>query len=68
MRAEEQQVLPLARKFLSAGDWKEIDAAFLGHSDPMLGAEEGAKYDALFARIVNLAPPPIGVGAVRQLT
>jgi len=65
MRAEEKEVLPLAEKYLSAGDWEAIDAAFLGHTDPMLGAESGAKYDALFTRIVNLAPPPIGLGPER---
>jgi hemerythrin-like domain-containing protein len=62
MRAEEKEVLPLAEKHLSREDWEAIDAAFLGHADPMLGAEAGAKYDALFTRIVNLAPPPIGLG------
>jgi hypothetical protein len=36
-------------------DWEAINAAFLGHTDPMLGAEAGVKYDALFTRIVNLA-------------
>jgi hemerythrin-like domain-containing protein len=62
MRSEEKEVMPLAEKYLLAGDWQTIDAAFLGHSDPMLGAEAGAKYSALFTRIVNLAPPPIGLG------
>ena len=62
MRTEEKQVLPLAEKHLSAADWETIDEAFLGHTDPMLGAEAGAKYNALFTRIVNLAPPPIGLG------
>ena len=65
MRAEEKELLPLAKKYLTTGDWEAIDAAFLGHTDPLLGVEEGAKYDALFTRILNLAPPPIGVGPVR---
>src|SRR5208282_6605125 len=62
MRAEEKELLPLAEKHLIAEDWETIDAAFLGHADPMLGATTGTEYDALFTRIVNLAPPPIGVG------
>jgi hemerythrin-like domain-containing protein len=62
MRAEETEVLPLAEKHLTAADWEAIDTAFLGHVDPMLGAEAGADYQALFTRIVTLAPPPIGVG------
>jgi hemerythrin-like domain-containing protein len=62
MRTEEQQVLPLAQAYLSADDWETIDAAFCGHTDPLLGAGEGGKYDALFTRIANLAPAPIGLG------
>ena len=62
MRLEEQEVFPLAEQYLSAADWQMINEAFQGHTDPMFGAEAGAKYDALFTRIVNLAPPPIGVG------
>ncbi|HEV2979339.1 MAG TPA: hemerythrin domain-containing protein [Casimicrobiaceae bacterium] len=65
MRAEEKEVLPLAEKHLTATDWEAIDAAFLGHTDPMLGTEAGVKYDTLFTRIVNLAPPPIGLGPLR---
>jgi hemerythrin-like domain-containing protein len=65
MRTEEKQVLPLARKYLTDGDWEAIDAAFLGHTHPMLGPVEGRNYDALFTRIVNLAPPPLGLGPER---
>src|SRR5271166_2470493 len=66
VKAEENEVLPLARKYLAAGDWEAIDAAFLGHSDPLLGVDAGARYDELFRRIMSLAPPPIGVGPVRR--
>lgn len=65
MRAEEKEVLPLAEKHLTAGDWEAIDAAFTDNSDPLFGSEAGQAYDQLFRRIVNLAPPPIGVGPVR---
>lgn len=65
MRAEENDVIPRARKHLTAADWAEIDAAFLGHSDPMFDAKAGDEYDALFRRIANLAPPPIGFGPER---
>jgi branched-chain amino acid transport system ATP-binding protein len=65
MRAEEDRVLPLARARLSASDWAEIDAAFASNDDPMVGAKAGEEYDALFRRIANLAPPPIGVGPER---
>jgi len=62
MRVEETEVLPLAQMHLTAQDWETIDAAFAGHSDPLFTVEAGAEYQALFKRICNLAPPPIGVG------
>jgi len=65
MRTEEDKLLPLARLHLTTADWTEIDAAFLGHTDPLFGPAAGDEYDALFRRIVNLAPPPIGVGPTR---
>lgn len=64
MRTEESEVLPLAERFLTPEDWQEIDAAFAGHADPLMGADARTKFEALFTRIVNLAPPPIGVGPV----
>lgn len=63
MSVEETQLLPLARQYLKQEDWQEIDAAFSGNSDPLLGAKAGAEYDELFRRILLLAPPPIGVGS-----
>jgi hemerythrin-like domain-containing protein len=65
MHAEETEVLPLAEKHLKVADWKEIDAAFEGHADPLLGEDAAGRYEALFSRIVALAPPPIGVGPER---
>jgi len=62
MRVEETEILPLAERHLSPDDWQAIDEAFLGHTDPLLAVEAGAKFQALFTRICNLAPPPIGVG------
>lgn len=61
-RTEENELLPMAEKCLTAADWAEINAAFAGHTDPLLGAEAGAEYVELFRRIVNLAPPPLGTG------
>jgi hemerythrin-like domain-containing protein len=62
MRLEEDQLIPLAQTHLTADDWKEIDEAFAGHSDPLFGHASGAQYDELFRRVVNLAPAPIGLG------
>jgi hemerythrin-like domain-containing protein len=65
MRSEEEEILPLARQHLLPDDWKVIDEAFAGNTDPLLGAKASGEYDALFRRIVHLAPPPIGVGPAR---
>ncbi len=66
MRCEERDILPLAQEKLSAGDWEAIDAAFTGHTDPLFGAKAGDSVHQLFLRVLNLAPPPIGVGPVSQ--
>jgi hemerythrin-like domain-containing protein len=62
IRSEETEVLPLAQQHLTPADWAEIDAAFLDHADPLLGKAVRDDFLELFRRIVNLAPPPIGVG------
>ena len=61
MRKEEQQLMPLAEKALTAEDWSEIEAAFAANDDPLAGGAED--FDKLFSRIVSLAPAPIGLGA-----
>ena len=61
MRKEEHELLPLAERFLTQDDWREIDAAFAGNSDPIADLRE-KDFEHLFSRIVNLAPAPIGVG------
>lgn len=62
MRKEEEIVLPAAREALSADDWQEIEAAFQSNRDPLAGIGDEEDQRKLFTRIVNLAPPPIGVG------
>jgi branched-chain amino acid transport system ATP-binding protein len=62
MESEEREVLPLAVKHLTPGDWEVIDDAFSGHADPLVGESSGEDYRKLFRRIVNIAPPPIGLG------
>lgn len=61
MRKEEEQILPLAERTLTADDWHEIDAAFAGNDDPIADLRE-KDFDKLFSRIVALAPEPIGLG------
>lgn len=62
MRKEERQLLPLAEKHLSEEDWRAIEEAFAGNQDPIADLRE-QDFAALYARIVNLAPAPIGLGA-----
>jgi hemerythrin-like domain-containing protein len=62
MRQEEEVVLPLAERALTEEDWREIDAAFAGNADPLMGKDVEKDFGRLFKRIVNIAPPPIGVG------
>jgi len=61
MRKEEQQLLPLAERHLTPEDWKVIDAAFAANRDPIAGLQE-RDFEKLFARIVSLAPDPVGLG------
>lgn len=63
MQLEEEQVLPLALKHLAEADWQVLDAAFEANKDP-LSSQGGIEpiYEALFRRIVNHAPQPIGLG------
>lgn len=59
---EEKIVIPLAKEYLTPGDWVEIAEAFGENGDPRFGTELEEEFRSLFSRIVNLAPPPIGVG------
>jgi|SRR5580765_6428217 len=61
MRKEEEQLFPLARRYLMAEDWKLIDAAFAANPDPVAGVTE-RDFRELFSRIANLAPAPVGLG------
>lgn len=61
MNTEENHIFPLARKYLTAEDWAEIDAAFVANANPWAGA--AGEYAALFSKIVNTAPAPVGLGS-----
>jgi hemerythrin-like domain-containing protein len=62
MRREEADLLPLAERHLTPEDWRAIDEAFDTNRDPIAGIHE-RDFEALFTRIVNLAPAPVGVGS-----
>jgi len=61
MRKEEQELLPIAERVLTAGDWNAIDHAFAANRDPVANIEH-RDYEKLFTRIANLAPEPVGLG------
>jgi hemerythrin-like domain-containing protein len=62
MRQEEEEVIPLAERVLSAEDWRDIDAAFTDNDDPMFGKAPREEYAALFKLILSQAPPPVSYG------
>jgi hemerythrin-like domain-containing protein len=64
MRAEEEHVLPLASELLTHADWARVNAEFAMNRDPLTGHHPEEEFAALFSRIVNLLPPPLGVGPV----
>jgi hemerythrin-like domain-containing protein len=61
MRKEELELLPIAERVLSAGDWRAIERAFATNVDPIAELQE-RDYERLFSRIANLAPAPVGLG------
>jgi branched-chain amino acid transport system ATP-binding protein len=66
IRLEETTVMPLARRVLTADDWREANAAFAANDDPLFGAAPRAEFAALHARIVRLAPDPYGLGGAAE--
>jgi hemerythrin-like domain-containing protein len=65
MRLEEDVVMPLAEQRLTEADWQPIDAAFQANEDPLFGTRPREEFRGLFARILNRAPAPVGVGPRR---
>jgi hemerythrin-like domain-containing protein len=65
MAVEEKEILPLAERALSAEDWAELDEAFAANRDPLTGHVPEDDYRALFSRIVNVLPAPLGLGEAR---
>jgi hemerythrin-like domain-containing protein len=66
MALEEREILPLAERVLTERDWAELDEAFAANRDPLTGHVPEDDYRALFTRIVNLVPAPIGLGEPSQ--
>ncbi|MDR3480009.1 MAG: hemerythrin domain-containing protein [Burkholderiaceae bacterium] len=63
MMLEEDIVLPLLRAHLRADDWAELDASFRAEMAVNSGKDGASEnFSALFSRLVDCAPAPIGFG------
>ncbi len=62
IRTEEVEILPLAEKVLTAGDWAELDAAFMQNRDPLTHRDPDDAFRPLFKRILMSLPAPLGLG------
>jgi len=63
MRKEEEGVMPVARRVLSASDWAAISVEWDAHRDPLAGIDAEKEFERVLDRIVELAPPPLGIAA-----
>jgi len=62
MQVEETHLLPHAARVLTPAQHAELDAAFASARDPLAAGRREPAYEALFDRIVEQAPSPIGLG------
>ncbi|GLT22086.1 cation-binding protein [Zoogloea oryzae] len=62
MTVEEKELIPLAERYLLDIDWEEVAAAFRDNNDPMFGSTRSDHFRQLFRQIVNMTPPPLGLG------
>lgn len=63
IRREERTVLPLAHQVLSTEEWDEINRAFEGGADPILGASRRDNFEKLFAHILRTMPGAVVFGS-----
>ena len=57
---EEDQLLPIAQRVLTAEDWKEINNAFHSNKDPLIDPETQHHFREMFSKIINMAPSMLG--------
>jgi hemerythrin-like domain-containing protein len=62
MMCEETLILPLAERVLNEEEWGAAANGFAANHDPLYGTDTANEFDALFKRIVYMAPAPIGLG------
>jgi len=60
---EEMVVIPEALKVLEESDWRQLDAKFVSHCNPVTGKyPREPLYDRLYTRIALHSPAPLGAG------
>ncbi len=65
MRTEEDLLMPIAERTLTADDWAAINTAFRENDNPLFGIKPKEEAELLYQRILSLAPAPIGYGPAR---
>lgn len=66
LRTEEDALIPIAERVLTDEDWTTIHAAFRANDNPLFGIKPKDEADALYQRILDLAPAPIGSDGERS--
>jgi hemerythrin-like domain-containing protein len=62
IRKEEDLLLPMAEQALTVEDWEQIASAFRDNDNPLFGIRPKDEAQALYRKIMEIAPPPIGQG------
>jgi hemerythrin-like domain-containing protein len=62
IRLEEVEVLPMAERLLTDGDWAGLDHAFMQNRDPLTCRDGEDEFRPLFKRILMTLPAPLGLG------
>ncbi len=60
LRVEEDELMPIARRALSAAEWAVIEEKFSQRPDPLVLDGHGQGGDMLVRRILELLPAPLG--------
>lgn len=62
MIKEEDEILPLAERWLTEDDWSEIAEAFRANDNPLFGLKPREQTEQLYQKILSLTPAPVDDG------
>nr|AAN39379.1 unknown [Aromatoleum evansii] len=62
LRTEEDALIPIAERVLTAEDWAGIAIAFRENDNPLFGIKPKDEAETLYQRILSLTPAPLGMG------